>query len=128
MWKPHQNISINLLLLIFLMKFPPKCTKSPLVLNISLYQTLPVILPFITNTYILIHLKVKVSILPQPFLQHTHYLSIKNINKTQTNIIIIICATFLNNRTPINNQQFTFNFFWEVRNTVFSPFYNIFFI
>ena len=43
-------------------------------LYILLYNILPVLIPFIKNYYILIHLEVRVFILPQIFLQHIHTL------------------------------------------------------
>ena len=116
---------VNYYLYLFL-NLLPQCVSLPLVLNITLFCILLVILP---NPYILINIDIRISLFHWMFLQHTHCYIIYQIWKiTYIQIHTInICAPLLNNRTTINNEQWTLNFWGEVRNTAFYPFANFLF-
>ena len=83
----HPKLPIYQTLLLFIVYLPTQFMNLPLVINILLKNILPVLLPFIPNLDILLHLKARLSMLPKLLHQNIYssFLSKNMNNKIQKN-------------------------------------------
>ena len=111
----HQKLSLYQLLVISCVYLPPQVMNLTIIFVI-IGNIHPVLLPNVFHYDILLLIKVQVYLFRRLSLQHISWYILR---LTQTLKHIEICTSFkhenlFNSSIPINSQQFTLFFFWEV--------------
>ena len=110
----HQGLFLNQIFHIFLAKTPYQSTNLIIFINILLIHTLQAILHIFSNPYILVHIEVKVSLLPRHLFQSIYnYILHKTLKKYRQIHTITIYYALLKNSITINNEQLAFTLFWR---------------